>query len=206
MTPDSGITSARKAEAHPVRAAILAAAAEVLANDGADGFSLRRVASRAGYSAGTIYLHFENKDDLIHHTIEGAFAQFGERLDAAYLAFDEPLARIAGIIRAYVAFGLAHPVPYRLMFVDRAEYHFVERPTSGLDKLERLYQAVREAMADGTIRATDPIALVDALWAASHGVVALAVHMPFMDEARAEAMAEEALRLLYRGVRPDHPA
>jgi TetR/AcrR family transcriptional regulator, multidrug resistance operon repressor len=60
------------------RILILRAAVSLLANYGFHGFSMKQLADRAGVAAGTLYLYFKDRDDLIrqlHQEIIQAFAQ-----------------------------------------------------------------------------------------------------------------------------------
>jgi len=60
------------------RILILRAAVHLLANCGFHGFSMKQLADRAGVAAGTLYLYFKDRDDLIrqlHQEIIRAFAQ-----------------------------------------------------------------------------------------------------------------------------------
>ena len=51
----------------------------------------------------TIYLHFEDKTDLLFAVVDGGYADFSRRLQAAYDSTDDPLARIRALGDAYVA-------------------------------------------------------------------------------------------------------
>src|SRR5919201_6487096 len=93
----------REQEKQELRQAILAASAELILERGYDGFSLRQVAERIGYSATTIYLHFENKDALVAAVIDEGFGRFLRALQAVDTL--DPLGRIADLGRAYVRFG-----------------------------------------------------------------------------------------------------
>lgn len=55
----------REQEKEELQQLILKAAGELFLEQGYDRFSLRQVAERIGYSATTIYLYFEDKDDLL---------------------------------------------------------------------------------------------------------------------------------------------
>lgn len=48
------------------REAILEATLHLLATKGLHGFSIKQVAEAAGVAAGTVYLYFHDRDDLIH--------------------------------------------------------------------------------------------------------------------------------------------
>lgn len=179
------------------------AAGELLLERGYESFSLREVAKRTGFSPGNIYLYFDNKDDLLYSAIEDGFRHFGARLEAVKRETPDPRARIEALGRAYVAFGLESPVHYTLMFVQRTDYLFVERPVPGVETLGYLAEAVAEAMATGAIREEDVGSMTDTLWALVHGVVSLALAMPFIDEARAQRMVEQAFAFMKRSLRTD---
>jgi AcrR family transcriptional regulator len=185
-----------------VRRTMMRAAVELLLEKGYEGFSLRQAARRAGFSPGNVYLYFENKDELLRSAIEDGFRQFGEQLEAAMTRTTDPLGRIAALGHAYITFGLRNPNHYKLMFVQRAEYLFVERPVPGVEKLTYLETAVREAMAAGAIREGNVAGVTDALWALVHGVVSLSITMSFMDEARVSRMVQDALAIAGRGMAP----
>jgi AcrR family transcriptional regulator len=197
---NSGQRRARqKAE---VREALLRAASELFLERGLVGFSLRVVAERVGYSATTVYLYFDNKDDLLFAVSLDGFEQFGRALQSAYESSDDPVERIGAIGRAYVRFGVTHPAHYRLMFMERGEFLLRENPRDQkptVDSFGVLVRAVHEAQAAGRLRMDDPMALVYTLWAGVHGLVALTLCVPVMDEGDLEARTEALLSVLHSG-------
>lgn len=196
-------SSARRAQQKAeVRRAILDAASELFLEGGLEGFSLRGVAERVGYSATTVYLYFENKDDLLFAVSLEGFEGFGRALQTAYDSVSDPAERIGAIGRAYVAFGVSHPAHYRLMFMERGEFlsrtnPHDQKPT--VDSFGVIVRAVHEAHAANRVRAGDPMSLVTTLWAGVHGLVALALCVPLLNESDLEARTEHLLGTLYRG-------
>ena len=90
---------------------------------GYEAFSLRQVAEQIGYSPTTIYLHFEDKTDLLFAVVDDAYAEFSRRLQAAYDTTEEtpgPHSHVCG--QAYVDFGLANPVVFQLIFMHRTDF------------------------------------------------------------------------------------
>ena len=192
----------RQQQKADVRQAVLDAASELFLEGGLAGFSLRGVAERVGYSATTVYLYFENKDDLLFAVSLEGFEGFGRALQTAYDAVSDPVERIGAIGRAYVAFGVAHPAHYRLMFMERGEFlgrtnPHDQQPT--VDSFGVLVRAVHEAHAAGRVRAGDPMNLVYTLWAGVHGLVALALCVPLLDKDDLEVRTEHLLGTLYGG-------
>lgn len=196
----------REAEQQELRQAILNAAGELLLERGYEGFSMRRLAARIGYSATTLYLYFENKDDLLFTLLDEGYWQFGERLAQAADSTDDPLERLARIGRAYIRFGLENPVHYQLMFMRRSDYLWTrmsEREHDRVDSLQVLQGAVRSALQAGVVKPA-PAEVYDlSLWSMVHGVVALFIAAPPFPPEVVEQVSEQALQSMLLGIRID---
>lgn len=196
-------SSARRAQQKAdVRGAILDAASELFLEGGLEGFSLRGVAERVGYSATTVYLYFENKDDLLFAVSLEGFEGFGRALQNAYDSATDPVERIGALARAYVAFGTSHPAHYRLMFMERGEFLGRTNPRDQkptIDSFGILVRAVHEAHAAGRVRVGNPMDLVYTLWAGVHGLVALSLCVPVPTEGDLGTRTDHLLSTLYRG-------
>jgi AcrR family transcriptional regulator len=107
-------TSERPYHHGDLRAALTAAAEELLDEGGDGALSLREAARRAGASAPAAYRHFPAKDALLATLAARGFAAFGEALRQAAAA--APGAPLDAMGVAYVDFALARPARFRLMF------------------------------------------------------------------------------------------
>ncbi len=185
-----------------LRARILEAATELFLAHGYSGFSLRQVAERIGYSPTTVYLYFENKEDLLFEVLLEGFEQFGTLMKDAYDSDPDPLNKITAMGRAYIAFGVARPAHYRLMFMERGDFLLRENPRdqrSTLDSFDYLARAVHEAHAAGLLRPGDPMEHVYSLWAGVHGLTALFVSMPMPSPPDLQIQTDHLLGVLSRG-------
>jgi AcrR family transcriptional regulator len=194
----------REQEKQELREAILRAASRLFAEQGYERFSLRQVAETIGYSPTTIYLYFKDKDDLLFAVVEEGFARFGARLASAAASADDPLDRLGAIGRAYIDFGLQNPVHYQLMFMQRADFLVGYRPGDDkprIDAFRVLQDTVQYGIDAGVLRPGNVEAYSDALWALVHGVVALAISMPFIPAERIRRCAETALAMSIDGLR-----
>lgn len=217
----SGSQERREKQKQELREKILTAAGAEFLEHGYEEFSLRRVAERIGYSATTIYLYFENKDDLLLATVQDGFKAFDASVEAAAAANADPLRRIVALGQAYMEFGLANPAIYRLMFMQRADFYLLPRLTgtgsepeirqAALDgkpgdgtyhviAQELLVGAVKEAMDAGQITPGDPLLTADALWAGAHGLVALA-SSPIMAPDHARKVLDRYAELVIAGLK-----
>lgn len=195
----------REAQKQELRAAILKAAGGLFLEHGYEHFSLRQVAEQIGYSPGTIYLYFRDKDDLLQAAVGEGFERFEQALRSAARDAADAGERLHRLTDAYVGFGLANPVLYRLMFMQRPDF-LIERGEGLLEpKINAfavLEDAVRTALAEGALPPGEVLSTADVLWSLTHGLVSLAISMPIFDEARVRAGVER----LHALVRQIHPA
>src|SRR5438128_10701383 len=70
-----GIIERREREREEIRRKILDAAHELFATEGYDHVTMRRIAEAIEYSPTTIYLHFKDKDELVHELCQEDFAK-----------------------------------------------------------------------------------------------------------------------------------
>lgn len=199
--------ASRERRAHQkqeLRDAILTAAAELFLEQGYDRFSVRQVAERIGYSATTIYLYFENKDDLLFQVVFEGYRRFSEHLLAVLDGDYDPLERLRELCRAYVQFGLDNPAFYNLLFIQRPDFleHSRAHEESKSDELLlRLNRAVQEAIDAGVLAKGDPVAYGDAMWAGVHGIVSLGSCMPILDQQRRQNAIDATLAMIFDGLR-----
>jgi AcrR family transcriptional regulator len=186
-----------------VRGAILQAAGELLLELGYEAFSLRRVAERVGYTATTIYRYFTDKDALLYAVTEEGFRLFAARLRASAAGRPDPFDSLEAMGLAYIDFGLEQPVYYRVMFLERPDLlwrRFPDRPGSRMESFGVLRAAVEAAVASGRTLSSDVLAISNALWAQTHGTVALALSMPHMPVRQSRTFGALGLGAIVRGL------
>jgi AcrR family transcriptional regulator len=99
----------RQAEAERNDRALLQAAREVLAADGAHA-TVAAIAARAGVGIGSLYRRYPTKEKLFQQLSLLAVEQWTEALDQA-LAADDPWVGLAGFVTACVEFGQGSLAP-----------------------------------------------------------------------------------------------
>ncbi|MGE0622323.1 MAG: TetR/AcrR family transcriptional regulator [Pseudomonadales bacterium] len=100
-----------------LREALLAAAEELLAEEGMPGLTLRACARRAGVSHAAPKHHFADVSELLSEVAARGFHQLTAALEAGRAeAADDPEARIIAVFHAYVSFARRYPDHFRLMF------------------------------------------------------------------------------------------
>ncbi|HEY1180228.1 MAG TPA: helix-turn-helix domain-containing protein [Phytomonospora sp.] len=93
----------RRAEAERNDRALLRAAKEVLAVDGAHA-SVAAIAKRAGVGIGSLYRRYRTKEELFLHLLSVTLDQYLEAAETG-LAMDDPWDGLAHYVRAVIGFG-----------------------------------------------------------------------------------------------------
>jgi AcrR family transcriptional regulator len=156
-----------------LREALITAAIGLLEEKGLSGFTLRQCARRAGVSHAAPAHHFATAADLLAEIAARGYERFVAALGKAADQTDaSPLARLQAMGRAYVAFALANPAVYGLMF--RSGAGSLQSPhlkTASTAAWQQLCDAVAAVL--GTKRQDQVIAKASAVWALVHGTTTL---------------------------------
>lgn len=185
-----------------LRRAILDQTRVLLVAEGYDHLSMRKIARAVGCSATSIYLHFENKDALIHALLDEGMMRLHTQLETARDACNppSPMGCLTAMAQAYVRFGLDNPEYYQVMFQLHPE-RMARYPAENYRRARRNLELFTEVIADGvmadvfTIENADVSAHV--LWTALHGLVSLLlaerVDVKVADETFVDAAIRHAL-------------
>ncbi|WNJ19979.1 TetR/AcrR family transcriptional regulator [Pontibacter sp. G13] len=99
-----------------LRDRVLEAAREILAQEGHEALSMRRIAQMVACKAPSIYHHFENKDQIVDALVMEGFEMLNGYLAEAVEGESRPIKRYEDRNRAFISFGLKYPSYYHIMF------------------------------------------------------------------------------------------
>lgn len=103
------------AEKAAEKARILEAALDILAADGYEGLTMRRLGQKIGASATKIYLYFVNKDEVYLSVVIEGYRQLCDSLRQAMDGVSGGEARFDVFLRTYLEFAWTHPTFYEVM-------------------------------------------------------------------------------------------
>ncbi|MDJ0354872.1 TetR/AcrR family transcriptional regulator [Paenarthrobacter sp. PH39-S1] len=159
-----------------LRLKLLAAAAELLASQGAEAFSLRQLASVAGTSTTAVYSLFGGKPQLLEAVIVQGFADFGAaQASAADGAGPSAVVRLRALGRAYRRWALDHPALFTLMF-SGALVAYIQSPeaqASTQQSILPLVDTIVLGQNSGELRPDDPETVAMSIWGTVHGLATL---------------------------------
>ena len=197
-------TERRARQRESLRQEILDAARELFVAEGYERVTMRKIADRIGYSPTTIYLHFEDKDDLLGAICDEAFGKLVQRLEKLDQWHPgDPLAQLRAGLHEYADFGLRNPAHYRLVFMQKQPdgLRGAFAGSGGERAFAYLREGVAACVAAGLFREVDVEAAAQSLWAAVQGVVALfVVEKPFPFVSR-DALVSMTIDTMIAGLR-----
>ncbi len=151
---------------------IVAAAQELLEEEGIGALTMRRLGERLGIRAPSIYKHLPDKEALEAAVISAGFEEQAALFEAALENADEPLTSIA---RSYREFARRHPHLYRLM-TEKALNRELLSPGAEERAGLPVYRAAGEDRD-----------LARAAWAFAHGMTILELNHRFPPDADLDA-------------------
>jgi AcrR family transcriptional regulator len=153
---------------------LIEAAARLLAEEGPQALSTRRLAAEVGTSTMAVYTHFGGKADLIRAMAREGFRLLHERMTAVGES-DDPVSDVAALGHAYRRNARQHRNLYGVMFGGTALDFALsdEDRQHGRYTLTSVVRAVARAMEAERFTAGDPQLVAHQMWIGLHGLVAL---------------------------------
>jgi len=160
-----------------VRLALIEAAARLLAEEGPNALTTRRLASEVGASTMALYTHFEGMDDLRRAVRLEWFKRLFEQL-AKVPRTTDPVADLAAQGWAYFFSAVENPHMFRATVVDpigeppvstTGEGYWI--PSIGIEAFRVLVDSVQRCTDEGRLRPGDAIGRALQLWMMGNGVL-----------------------------------
>jgi AcrR family transcriptional regulator len=180
-----GVAERRAREKEHLRSQILEAATDMIAQEGLQHLSIRKLADRIEYSPATIYLYFRDKAELVQTICVETFTPLRDKLKRQMAETRAPLPKLRQCLLAYMEHGLEHPQHYYVTFC-MPEGHFGGMDPAKVDEgyevametFDLLRQGLGASMDAGVIRKTDVEVAAQLTWMMMHGIVSLLVTTP----------------------------
>lgn len=163
-----------------MRAELVAAAHELVQQEGYDGLTIRKLAKRVGYAPMSVYSYFADKQEILFALAEDAFETLARRIEAR--PADDPMEALRAVMIEYTAFGLGNPNEYRTICMTEKtklpEGRSFEKMDEENPAMRLLIRRVEACVAAGQLKG-DARAIATMLWAVGHGTISLLITFPF---------------------------
>lgn len=195
------------------RERIAASASALFLERGASAVSMEEIASAAGYSKATLYVYFENKEEIVCFVALESMKKLRGYIAAALEREETVWARYEGICRGLVRYQREFPAYFR-MALERIDTDFAgrdvlpeERETYrvGEDINDQLREFLKDGMERGDLRRDlEIMPAIFQFWGMLSGLIQLAANKaPYIEGAvglSEERFLESGFRMLYRSI------
>lgn len=159
-----------------LREMALSAAEKIVMEHGYGGLSARKVATAIGYTVGTLYLVFENIDDLILNINARTLDRLHAQMTAPHAVPGDARDYLLQLGHAYIHFANKDPHRWAMVF----EHRFSDNrsvPAWYQEKITRMFAVVEEALEPlANKRPRHEITqAARAIWGGVHGICILAL-------------------------------
>ena len=159
-----------------IREMAISAAANHVETEGFQSLTARKVASKIGYTVGTLYHVFRNFDDLVIHVNARTLDEMAKSIQTQTRKKRNPEVRIRSMAECYVKYATDHPDRWRLVFEHQAPRE-LPTPAQMKERRDVMFEMVAENLLEispGRKR-RDVDHTATALWSGIHGICILAL-------------------------------
>jgi AcrR family transcriptional regulator len=167
--------------------------------------SIRAVAEKVGRTSPAIYLHFPDKDTLIHSVCDRMFQRLADISAEAQAPLDDPIERVRACARSYVGFAVEHPAVYRVLFMGADDWKSEMATMAHLQEsvaFRSLYDNVQAAYDQGLFVGPGPELTSLGMWMSVHGLASLLIAKPTFAWPPVDELIDLLLDTQLRGVLP----
>jgi len=184
------------------REATLQAAAELLAREGPDALTVRRIATEAGSSTIAVYHYFGGKDGVVDTLYRDGFESLQLAMRSVPVT-DRPVTDLRELCRVYRDQALARPASYAVMFTRPVRGYTPSEQSmrTARGTYERFFAAVDRCVEAGALDG-DPREIAHVLYGAMHGMVMLELTGNAPTRRLAEQRAQAVVDRLLAGFAP----
>lgn len=162
----------RRARDRAARRRLIVATARRLAEtEGWDAVTTRRLATEIEYSQPVLYKHFSGMDEITQSVALDGFGELAAVLSEARTGAENSKNALRRIAHVYIDFARDNPALYDAMFTRATTLKFADADTP--PQLSAAFAELRQAVVP-IAGDRDVDTLTEVLWAALHGLTALA--------------------------------
>jgi AcrR family transcriptional regulator len=184
------------------REALCDAALTLFAEQGIESTATREIAEKAGVAEGTLYRHFESKDELVQCLFDDSARRFYEVLQQTIADDPPPRDRLQALVRGVFAFAEADPTAFTYLL---SVHHtgILEERENPPPPMRLFVDTLTEGTEQGSFRSLSPVLATGWIVAMAQRAVVF-LSSPLMTDSR-EAVIQETIQAALRLVDATDP-
>jgi AcrR family transcriptional regulator len=194
------IKERRQRENEEMRELILSASGGIIAEEGIENLSIRRLAARIEYSPAVIYHYFKDKDDIINNLMKKGYGDIVGVISS--VQGGEPMQRLEEMTRKYIAKALEMPDIYRTVLLSGSPE--VLAHTSALFKgagenrqaIGILCRCLGEIRSDGEIDGEAAELAAQIIWTSTFGLIIRLILEKELPQVQKDSLISQHIRMI----------
>ena len=185
-----------------LRQTLLSAAAEMIATNGIESLSLRKLADKVGVSRTAAYHYFQDKNDLLCAIAANGFRRWQHSLEQLNSNSILQKQKFEQYVLSYIEFATTYPEEYELMFgrsIWKQANCTVELQQISYATFQHQVDMIEYWQSAGLITGDNPLRMAQIIWGTLHGIAKLFIDGVYTDVSRVEEIAISALPMFLVG-------
>jgi AcrR family transcriptional regulator len=181
-----------------LRQTLLAAARQMIASEGIESLSLRKLADKVGVSRTAAYHYFDDKNDLLCAIASDGFRQWQQLVMQSEKENQTERQKFEQYLIKYMVFATHHPEEYELMFgrcIWKQSQSTKELQTIAHGTFQHQVDMMAYWQSIGLVKGDNPLRTAQIIWGTLHGIAKLFIDGVYVDDTRAEEIVKSALPL-----------
>lgn len=169
-----GIAERKIRQKEEVKSSILTAAWKLVAQEGWQALSIRKIADAIEYSVPVIYDHFQNKEAILQEFTSRGFRLLTDDLEKSKSLQLDPAKQLEAMAYAYWEFAFRNKEYYQLMYGLGMPTCEAVRQMPELQVFsETIRQPIRALIAEGKKQDVDEFLKLQTFWSMLHGLISI---------------------------------
>lgn len=189
-----------------IRQAILDAAREIVAKEGVQGLSIRKITGAIEYSPAIIYHYFKDKNEIVESLVSEGYGKILESIRDVTPNEEAPEQEIKDIFTNYIRAALASPEEYKA-FMLQDDPSILQKTVllqRGISDTSPTIKALREAILRGIrqerFAPADAELTAQILWTSAFGLIIKLIYEKSVPEEQVNRLIERHFDLLHLGM------
>lgn len=179
-----------------LRQTLLSAATQMIAENGIESLSLRKLADKVSVSRTAAYHYFDDKNDLLCAIASDGFRQWQQLLKQSEQQNQTERQKFEQYLVNYMVFATHHPEEYELMFgrcIWKQAQCTEELQTIAHGTFQHQVEMMEYLQSIGLVAGDNPLRTAQIIWGTLHGIAKLFIDGVYVDDTRAEEIVKSAL-------------
>ena len=197
----------QKQQSEEVRTSILNIARRIVAEQGVEALSIRRITKEMDYSAGIVYHYYKNKEEILLCILQEGYARIIQSIQVpdGNLTPDEAI-RVS--FTNYIKGALQWPAEYKAIMLDSSPsvLEFTAVLGEGFCKkrpaLQKLVSILETGVSEGLFAPCDVQVTAQVIWSAMFGLLIRLIIERDVTPKQRKKLIEGQINMILKGLRP----